>query len=1402
VTKSQSGAGRFVVRPEAQKREPLPRGEVKIRAPKAAPKAPTKPNITNLLPSILMGLVYFLVIFLFQSDSGSGRTAVMAVPILAVGFTMAGLQVWNYKRASKKHEAEMAEREADYRHYLVEVGEKLAAYQEQQQAILRHENPSAADMSKQVEWRSQQLWRRLPEQESFLQVRLGLSSNPTTITIKAPEDDGGEEPLIAEALRLKNQFSAVPDVPFVVNLNELGSLGVKSYEPDGSLHLAFTLITHLVTHHSPDALHLYVISHRRDAMQTWGWLRWLPHTNVIRSQENGSGLRLSFSPETDDEVLSPLAKQIRQRFEENQRALSYGAVDPYTVVIFDQTPGLRRHQLAQMLLSNRPEPGYNPLRACAIFVEHPPPQVKGLVNLQDGRFEFRGGREADLVLIQGQAELTTRERLEKLARLMAPLRTEASYNAAGGALPSNVRLVELLGATQPNEVDLAQLYGHQYDPRKVMSFPIGVNVDLKPQLVILREDSKGGYGHHAMLAGGTGKGKSVTLQSTVLSLAANNSPAHLNFVLADFKGGASELARLKNLPHVVGFVTDLDAAYVERFRLALEGEVRRRKRILDETPQTLGRQIPSIYEYNKALPEQVMPHLVVVIDEFAKALQVNPAFKTTLDKDIAAQGRALGIHLILSTQKAADFSDVRQNIEVRMSMQVQTTEDSRIIFNRDDAARKLTRAGQAFLQVGDNLIFEMFQVARADTPFTPEGAANLELLDEFSLNRILPDGRRQLLYRHHAPKPEAQKAANKVALSEAEVLVEHIRLYSEAHYGPPRIICLPRLPDAEEMPLFTLLREQPVFSRWSENGADPAHIAPLNRLKIPVGLLDLPRQQLQRPFFIDLTQRDGNFIVTGPTASGKAFFLRSLVLGLAATHPPDDLLFYFVSRSAVLSLFEELPHCQAMISPTDAERIMRLFAFLEEETTRRVALLRANRTDNMAALRAAHPQLNLPALLVLFDDFADFIADYPDRLSEIEGLASAAKQVDLHLVLSVASLRSVHPKIQQNMLNRLALGVKNNSDTLEILGQRANPLPEIPGRGYTAEEQEVIECQIAAPLRTRGLALPSPEATAEIQALVAELRDRWTWPEGKRPFPPIQGLPAYLELEALWQSHPLPPKPFAQPTAVLGLAYQRLDPIWIEFNLLEQFNLVIGPAQSGKTEFLMSLALATAVNIPPQQMDILVFALQPGHPLRLLRGLPHVRLASSLSQAQELLARLHTDLQERAAAQKNLADLDQTVTTKNDLISLLPKRTLILIDDLKRFSRSEELNQALDQCVAASSAGNLYVFLADTANNIDQLKQNYAIKYAQTAVRYGSGITFSADQNDLNTLSLMGRIRPQEVKRHAPQMGKGRGFWSYQSQVQVVQIARAGDKALSPEQYQANIQRLIADIAARYPPQP
>jgi S-DNA-T family DNA segregation ATPase FtsK/SpoIIIE len=173
---------------------------------------------------------------------------------------------------------------------------------------------------------------------------------------------------------------------------------------------------------------------------------------------------------------------------------------------------------------------------------------------------------------------------------------------------------------------------------------------------------------------------------------------------------------------------------------------------------------------------------------------------------------------------------------------------------------------------------------------------------------------------------------------------------------------------------------------------------------------------------MDLTDRDGNFIVVGPAGSGKTLCLHSLVLALAATHPPGDLLFYFLSRGASLSLFEELPHCQAFIRSRATERITRLFTFLEGEIVRHTELLRTNRADNMMALRRLRPDIPLPSLVVIFDDFAGFIGEHHDRLRELESMASAAGQVDLHLILSVASINSIHARIQQNIQNRLALG--------------------------------------------------------------------------------------------------------------------------------------------------------------------------------------------------------------------------------------------------------------------------------------------------------------------------------------------------------------------------------------------
>jgi DNA segregation ATPase FtsK/SpoIIIE, S-DNA-T family len=1369
----------YIILPDARKRDPLPQGEVKIRAPKAAEKPPAKPGWITLLLSAATPL--FMGVAFFQSNTN----AIFGVVSIVTAFALPLAQIWKYRQDLKQHTVEEAARIAQYRDYLKRVKEEIVTAGQEQQRILWQENPAITEMFRRVERRSSQLWQRLPGDDDFLAARIGGSNLPVSIKLIMPDKDLEAEPLLEDIVGLDQAYSTVPDLPVTSNLEQVGALGIRGRGETVTLEMAYTILAHLVTHHSPATLQLAVISHRRDAEQHWRWVRWLPHTGVVQGEN--SAPRLSFHIDQDEGTLTPLAEILQQRLEHRQSGQHMGEVAAHFVVVFDQLATFHHHRLIQMLLMHQPrERQPSPLRASALFIDRIPPQVQALLELQDEVFEYREliSTTAMQKPIRGAAELTSRARIARLARVMAPLRIESSGQAGGDALPRNVRLVELLGATQPIEVNLTELYGQVYDPRKIMAFPIGVNIDLKPLTVVLREDGRGGHGPHAMLAGATGKGKSVTLQSIVLALAATNSPEHLNIVLADFKGGASELARLKALPHVVGFVTDLDEAYVERFRLSLEGEVRRRKRLLEETPALVGRQIPDIYEFNQAMPDRLLPHLVVVIDEFAKALQINPAFKTTLDKDIAAQGRALGIHLILSTQKAADFAALRPNLEVRMSMQVQSSEDSRIIFSRTDAHSKLTRAGQAFLQVGDNRVFEMFQVAHTHMPYQPEGAA-IDLVDDFQIRQVLPNGSRRLLYAHKAREtvPDNGRAAR----YETEVLVDHIRGYCASRYALPRQICLPPLPEAEALPLGDLLQTAPAYARWfADVGWEIRPSARQQRLVVPVGMIDMPAQQTQRPFLLDLNAKDGNFIVVGPAGSGKSLFLRTLVMSLAATHTPDDVIFYFLSRGTSLVLLEELPHCQAYIHPSEGERIARLFKFLEGEIARRTELMRQTKANHFHALRQTRQDMALPSLVIIIEDFASFLTDQFDRLQDMVNLAAAARLADVHFILATTAMSGIHAKVQQHMQNRLAL---SPSSTLDVFMQRANPLPEISGRGYIQDEQALVECQIASPHWQKWGALPE---------VVSMMKTQWRWPDGKRPLPPIMTLPKQIALQSLWQHDHRKPSFIEAPTAPLGVDYD-LSEVWLNFDRLDAFNLVLGPTQSGKTDFLITLALAAAINFHPRKLQIVTLAFnKPRSTIRLLRNLPHVAYGDSPTTAEHILTTLLADLMKQTEQQKELAAM--SADEKADITSYTPRRTLILVDDAQQFSRRANLNQLLDRCMEESSTAHVYLFVTDSGNNINQAKRDFNIKYMQTVCRHGSGLVFSTDQNDLALLNLMGKLNSATLKLHGPNIGNGRGFWTFQGQERVVQIGRVAADAATIEAYETALETVIAAITEKYPP--
>lgn len=177
-------------------------------------------------------------------------------------------------------------------------------------------------------------------------------------------------------------------------------------------------------------------------------------------------------------------------------------------------------------------------------------------------------------------------------------------------------------------------------------------------------------GPHGLIAGTTGSGKSELLRSLVAGMAANVSPAHLTFVLIDYKGGATFDA-CAVLPHVVGMVTDLDDQLADRALRSLHAELRRREALL----RTHG--AADLSELHLHAPSVTLPRLVVVIDEFAALVAEQPTFLHAL-VGIAQRGRSLGVHLLLATQRPNGVitDDIRANTNLRLALRLQDTTDA------------------------------------------------------------------------------------------------------------------------------------------------------------------------------------------------------------------------------------------------------------------------------------------------------------------------------------------------------------------------------------------------------------------------------------------------------------------------------------------------------------------------------------------------------------------------------------------------------------------------------------------------------------------------------------------------------------------------------------------------------
>jgi S-DNA-T family DNA segregation ATPase FtsK/SpoIIIE len=185
---------------------------------------------------------------------------------------------------------------------------------------------------------------------------------------------------------------------------------------------------------------------------------------------------------------------------------------------------------------------------------------------------------------------------------------------------------------------------------------------------------------HLLVAGATGTGKSVAINAIITGILMTKSPDEVKFIMIDPKMGV-EMASYNGTPHLLNpVITDMELV-VNALQWTIEEMMRRYRQLKQVHAKKLT-------EYNKKMGYTAMPYIVIVIDEMADLMLTSTTDVETKIQRLAQMGRAVGVHLILATQKPTVnviTGLIKSNIPGRMAFAVATAMDSRVILDESGA---------------------------------------------------------------------------------------------------------------------------------------------------------------------------------------------------------------------------------------------------------------------------------------------------------------------------------------------------------------------------------------------------------------------------------------------------------------------------------------------------------------------------------------------------------------------------------------------------------------------------------------------------------------------------------------------------------------------------------------------
>lgn len=695
---------------------------------------------------------------------------------------------------------------------------------------------------------------------------------------------------------------------------------------------------------------------------------------------------------------------------------------------------IEREALLRYLNDPQNDAGITTLFAYGDITELPR-SCKTIVQSDTSRTGFYIRNENKNRFIPFSLDSISTDQIQKFASRLSQL--PIRYDTRSLGIADRISFLQMYKVGNVNELGI-ETYWDNNNSAKSLAAPIGVIAGGEVFSLDIHQDY---HGCHGLVAGTSGSGKSEFLQAFVLSLAIHFSPKEVAFVLVDFKGGdmARPFMAKKNspgLPHLAATISDLSGSILYRALVSLQAEINARKICFNQAASALGVDkidINSYHKYYKAgRLSKPLPHLVIIVDEFAQLKTQQPEFLTQLI-NVAQVGRSLGIHLILATQKPAGIVDpqIMSNSHFKICLRVAEKQDSTDVLNKPDAAM-IKNPGRMYLQVGYDEIYECIQSGYSGAEYSPT-------------RTYMPDEEITVQMTDHT--------ANPVHTAKLDVAEKTDKTQLEAVVAD--LITLGQKKGLSVKPLWLDVLPEKILLSSISTGRRGLATATL-------GMADYVYAQEQRPLTVDFA-RMGHIALYGASGTGKTTFLQTLVFSMVVGYgyTPQELNFYvmdFGGRS--LGYLDLLPHTGSVVFADDAEKVTGLYTLLSSIMDERKCLFAANHCGSFADYRSLGK--NLPAIVVLLDHYAAFREKYMDLSDQFAQLIAAGSTLGVYFVITGTTKNSIHYKTAESISTQFALHMNDPNAYLDILNLRPAFIPvQAPGRGLMAAGKEAVEFQMA-----------------------------------------------------------------------------------------------------------------------------------------------------------------------------------------------------------------------------------------------------------------------------------------------------------------------------------------------------